>query len=143
LKGRLGPVLIGDQAAAANGAWRSGDARPREISTVFDARVAGDFTRLTRRGRSRSGCSLLKLSCESGSCRAIDAYGFACPRTVSVENGAVRQFYGAVYTIYPRKMLRPIVSLSRSCAWSSTRPPLRSVFMTRLAGKVHLIHHEN
>src|SRR5229473_3579090 len=103
LKGRLGPVLIGDQAAAGNGAWRSGNVRSREISTEFDARVAGDFTRLTRRGRSRSGCSLLKLSCESRSCRAIDAYGFACPRAVSVENGAARQFYGAVYTIYPRK----------------------------------------
>jgi len=31
---------------------------------------------------------------------------------VSVENGAARQFYRAVYTIYPRKMLRPGVSLS-------------------------------
>jgi hypothetical protein len=133
LKGRLGPVLIGDQAAAGNGAWRSGNVRSREISTEFDARVAGDFTRLTRRGRSRSGCSLLKLSCESRSCRAIDAYGFACPRAVSVENGAARQFYGAVYTIYPRKMLWPGLECTGS---------LRNVIESGRAREIHLIRNE-
>jgi hypothetical protein len=133
--------LIGDQAAAANGAWHSGNVRSREKSTVFDARVAVDFTRLTRRGRLRSGCSLLKLSCESGSCRAIDARGFASPRAVSVENGAVRQFYGAVYTIYPRKMLWP--SVSHRCKRAGPmRRVVRTVIESGRAREIRLIRNE-
>ncbi len=95
-------------------------------STAFDARVGRNFTRQTRRGRSVNTASLTELSCESVGCRAIDARGFARLDAVSVENSAMRQFSDEMNTILyiSRKMLWPIVSLSRSCAWSSTRPPL-------------------